>query len=546
MELAQYVKRVLRWWWLLLICTCIAGAASYLATSRQPRIYQTTATLLVGQVIQQANPTGQDFSTVQQLAESYAQIAVRQPILQATIDSLGLTMSWQELKWRVYAAPLPRTQLLAIVVNDSSPERAVAIADEIAHQLILQSPTSPEKSSRQERGEFVQTQLNDLEARIETSRQRVKEQEAKLQTALSAREIQDLQSEISSLEALINNWQVNYSNLLSFLEGGESPNYLTIIEPAQLPTVPVSPNVQVNVLVAAAVGFVLALGGALALEYLDDTIKSPEDMTTSLGLTALGSISRMKGKNFKGKLIISHHPFSPVMEAFRLVRTNIQFTSVDRPAKSILVTSTNPGEGKSITAANLGVIMAQAGLRTIVVDSDLRLPVIHKVFQLPNSGGLTDLLRSTQVDFSDYLNDTGIENLQVITSGPLPPNSSEMLGSKRMAELIEHLEKMADIVIFDSPPVLAVTDASVLSQRVNGVVLVVDAGRTRRDASRQAIKRLHQVGANILGAVLNRVSNQGREDYYASYYSRSSERGLPEQVAAAKRPRWWQRLPILK
>jgi capsular exopolysaccharide synthesis family protein len=156
------------------------------------------------------------------------------------------------------------------------------------------------------------------------------------------------------------------------------------------------------------------------------------------------------------------------------------------------------------------------------------------------------LLRSAQVDFSDYLNDTGIENLQVITSGPLPPNSSEMLGSKRMAELIERLEQMADIVIFDSPPVLAVTDASVLSQRVSGVVLVVDAGRTRRDASRQAVKRLRQVGANLLGAVLNRVSNQGREYYYASYYSRSSERGLPEQVAETKRRRWWQRLPILK
>jgi non-specific protein-tyrosine kinase len=190
--------------------------------------------------------------------------------------------------------------------------------------------------------------------------------------------------------------------------------------------------------------------------------------------------------------------------------------------------------------------MAQAGLKTIIVDSDLRIPVIHRIFQVSNSGGLTELLRSAQPEVSDYLKDTGIENLQVITSGSLPPNPSEMLGSKRMIELIQYLEKMADIIIFDSPPVLAVTDAAVLSQRVSGVVLMVEAGRTRRDAARQAVKRLHQAGANVLGAVLNRARNQGREYSYASYYSRSSERGLPEQVTEAKRRSWWQRLPIPK
>lgn len=546
MELVQYAKRIVRWWWLILLCTGIAAAGSYVASSRQPRIYQTTATLIVGQVFQKANPSGQDFYTLELLAESYSQIAVRQPILQATIDSLGLEMGWWELKWQVGAAPLPRTQLLAITVKDTSPERAVAIADEIAHQLVLQSPNSPENRARQERSQFVQSQLDDLEDRIDRSQIRVKELQAELETAFSARQIQDIQSEIAGLEALINNWQANYSDLLNFLEGGDNPNFLTVIEPAQLPITPVSPNVKLIVALASAVGFMLGLSGALLLEYIDDTIKSTEDINSSLGVTALGGITRMKGKNYRGRLVITHDPFSPLVEAYRLIRTNIQFAAVDEPIKSILVTSANPGEGKSLTASNLAVVMAQAGHKTIIVDSDLRIPILHKVFQVPNLNGLTDLLRSSQPELDESMQDTGIENLKIITCGPLPPNSSEMLGSQRMQELIQRLENTADIVIFDSPPVLAVTDASVLSQRVDGVVLVIKANQTRRDATRQAIKRLRQLGANVLGIVLNQVPGRGTGYHYYSHYTRSSARELPEQVERVKQRRWWQRLPILK
>jgi non-specific protein-tyrosine kinase len=530
MELLQYAKRLLRWWWLILLCTGIAAAGSYVASSRQPRIYQTSATLMVGQVFQQANPTGQDFYTVERLAESYAQIAVRQPILQAAIDSLGLEMGWQGLKWRVYATPLPRTQLLAITVKDTSPERAVIIADEIAQQLVLQSPGSPENLARQERSQFVQSQLDDLEERIDRAQARVTELQAELETAFSARQIQDIQSEISSLESFINNWQANYSDLLDFLQGGADPNYLTLIEPAQLPTRPISPDVRMNVMLAAAVGFMLGLGGALVLEYIDDTIKSAEDVNQFLGLTVLGGIGHMKGKDYKGKLIISHDTFSPAVESYRLLRTNIQFAAIDGPAKSLIVTSPNPGVGKSVTAANLGLIMAQADLKTIIVDSDLRMPSLHQIFQVLNSYGLTDLLRSPELEIGEqYLKYVGIENLQVITSGPLPPNSSEMLGSDRMADLIQRLEKMADVVIFDSPPVLPVTDAVVLSQRVNGAILVIEARRSRRDATRESVKRLDGAGANFLGVVLNKAPSR-HAGYYYQYYTRSSARGLPEQV----------------
>jgi capsular exopolysaccharide synthesis family protein len=546
MDLVQYLKSALRWWWLILLSTTLAAVASYFATLQQPRIYQTTTTLMVGQVIQKANPNFGDFSLTQQLAESYAQMARRQPILQAVIDNLGLEMSWQAIGSQVNAYSIPQTQLLGITVQDISPERAVAIADEIAHQLILQSPASLESKSRQERGQFVRSQLDDLEGRIQSAQTRIKELQPKLDAALSAREIQNLQTEISNLQDLINKWQATYTNLLDFLQGGDSPNYLTVIEPSQLPTTPVSPNVQLNVLLAAAVGFMLAVAAALLLEYLDDTLKSADDLSTSLGLTPLGSIERIKGSDLKDKLIPAHDPFSPVAESYRLVRSNIQFMAIDQPAKSIVITSSNPGEGKTTTTANLAIAMAQAELRTILVDADLRRPTLHKVFGLPNLGGLTELLRSPELDPNSQLRQTGIENLQLMTSGPLPPNPAELLSSQRMTQLVKRLEEMADVIIFDSPPVMAVTDAAVLSRRAGGVILITQAGRTRRGVTRQAIKRLDQVGANILGAILNQVSHRGSSAYqYSQYYTRSGHSQVEQSIRGSRR-RWWQRRAVLK
>jgi non-specific protein-tyrosine kinase len=542
MDLGQYIKRVLRWWWLFIICTLVAGGVSFIVSSQQPRVYQTTSTLMVGQFTQTANPSGQDFYTIELLAESYAQMAVRRPILQATIDSLGLQTNWQALKGQVYAASVPRTQLLAIAVQDNSPEQAMAIANEIANQLILQSPTSPENEIRQEQAGFVKRQLASLKDRIERAEERLIELQSELDSAFSASQIQDAQSEISGLETLINTWQSNYAELSNFLQGGASPNYLTIIEPAQLPYTPIKPNIPLNVLLAAATGFVLAVGAAMLLEYLDNTIKTPEDLQNAdLGLTHIGNIIRIKGKSYKDQMAVTHTPFSPIAEGYRLLRTNIQFMAVDRPIKVIMVSSSSPKEGKSTTVVNLGVVMAQAGLRTIIVDADLRLPTIHRIFQTSNATGLTTLLCSKELDLENQLKNTGYENLQAITSGPLPPNSSEMLGSKRMGELIDRLKEIADVIILDTPPVLAVTDAAVLSSRADGVVLVALAKRTRRDTLKQAVKRLQQVHANLLGTVLNQASDraEGGNYYYSSYYASSRQNNRASQP-------WWRRLLPLK
>jgi capsular exopolysaccharide synthesis family protein len=204
-------------------------------------------------------------------------------------------------------------------------------------------------------------------------------------------------------------------------------------------------------------------------------------------------------------LITVADPRSPVSEAYRTLRTNLDFSSLDKPIKTMLVTSAGPEEGKSTVLANLAVTTAQAGKRVILVDCDLRRPTLHNIFNLKNDAGLTTMVVDDAAMESPPLRDTGVEGLQLVSSGPLPPNPSELLGSRRMEEIIAALLERADVVLFDAPPVVAVTDAAVLATKVDGVLLVVNAGGTKRDYARAAKARLEKVNANLLGAVLNNV-----------------------------------------
>ena len=201
------------------------------------------------------------------------------------------------------------------------------------------------------------------------------------------------------------------------------------------------------------------------------------------------------------QLITVSNPRSPIAEAYRTLRTNIQFSSLDRPLQTLLVTSTTPEEGKSTTLANLAVTFAQAGHRVILVDADLRRPMLHKLFGLPNSIGLTSLFIA-DAPGSLPLQETEVPNLMLLPSGPQPPNPSELLGSQRMDKVIAALKEASDYVLFDCPPIIAVTDAAVLGRKVDGVLLVVSAGKTKRDHAARAKLLLEKVNANLLGVVL--------------------------------------------
>lgn len=210
-------------------------------------------------------------------------------------------------------------------------------------------------------------------------------------------------------------------------------------------------------------------------------------------------------------------PKSIMSEAFRVLRTNLQFASVDKPLKKIMITSSVPQEGKSLIVSNLAVSMANAGNKTLLVDADLRRPKQQKNFLLENYKGLSNLL-AENLALESVVNQTKIENLHVLTSGPVPPNPAEILGSARMKRFIEEASSIYDMVLFDSPPVNSVADASILSASMDGVILVVEAGSTEREAAIVAKQQLEKVNARILGVVLNKVEQKSGGYYYYYYY----------------------------
>jgi polysaccharide biosynthesis transport protein len=511
MELKQYFDIIKKWWWLMLASVLVASLSAFIAVSREPRIYQATTTVVVGQSIQQTNPSNQDLYISQQLAQTYREMVSRQPVLSGVQEALGL--SFVPRAANVSARLVPGTQFLEISARDTVPERAAAIADEIARQLIEQSPNQVQEE--QAREAFVREQLESLQAGIQQTELAIQEERAKLEGANSARAIQQYQANIDALESKRASDQATYASLLRTTEG--RTNYLSIFEPATTPTRPVSPNVAETVLMAAAIGLVLALGGAFLIEFLDDTVKTAEDLGRTADVPMLGAIAQVNGKEAQPILITAEQPRSPITEAYRSLRTNLQVSSVDKPLRTIVVTSANPGEGKSTVAANLGVVFAQAGKSVILVDADLRRSSLHTLFQHQNRSGLTNALVQEEPVPDGWLLETGVENLRLLPSGPLPPNPAELLGSQKMHRLVERLKEEADVIIFDAPPVLPVTDAAVLALDTDGVIVVSEAGRTRRGAVRKAVDSLRQVGGNVLGGVLNRVPWKRSEGYYYYY-----------------------------
>ncbi len=215
-------------------------------------------------------------------------------------------------------------------------------------------------------------------------------------------------------------------------------------------------------------------------------------------------------------LITVSTPRSPISEAYRTLRTNLEFSSLDRPIKTMVVTSPGPEEGKSTTLANLAVTLAQAEKKVVLVDCDLRRPSQHQIFGLKNGAGLTTMVVDDEAMTNPPLQETEVPGLWLLASGPIPPNPSELLGSRRMKEIIDILSQRADIVLFDAPPIIAVTDAAVLSSKVDGVLLVINAGGTKRDHAERAKALLEKVNAHLVGAVLNNVKiDTSLHRYYA-------------------------------
>jgi len=221
-------------------------------------------------------------------------------------------------------------------------------------------------------------------------------------------------------------------------------------------------------------------------------------------------------------LLVHEKPKSPVSEAYRVLRTNIQYSNVDMPLRVLAITSSGPGEGKSTTISNLAITFAQTGSKVLLVDGDLRKPSIHKFYDLPNQTGLVNIL-AKQASAGSCIHDTLVENLFILTSGPTPPNPSELLQSDSMRKFLSEIEEIFDVVLIDTPPVCNVTDAAILSSVVDGIILVAASGKVKIDQIKRAKDILDRVNANIIGVVLNKLDKNSNRNYYYTYYSYGDE-----------------------
>lgn len=312
------------------------------------------------------------------------------------------------------------------------------------------------------------------------------------------------------------------------------PGTTRIVEPAGVPVSPVSPNLKMNVAAAVLLGLLLAGGLALLIEHLDDTVKSSEDVNFASGLRTIGEVGRLPHDKDKIPLSTRGMPMAEA-ETFAMLRTNVQFSSIARPVRVILVASASSGEGKSTTAANYAISCAEAGKCVALVDVDLRRPALHRAFGLENSTGLTSiLLKDARLD-DDSLLPTLNPNLFVIPSGPLPPNPAELLEWSGFDAIIEQIKERVDLVVLDSAPLLAVADARILAAKADATILVVEQGQTRAGELRAAHNALTRASANVLGVVINKV-RRGRGSY-GYYYDRRYAAGEGRSQDRSRAPR---------
>ena len=522
----DYLVLFWRWAWLIVLAGVLAGAASFIFSMRMDPVYQAKSTVLITDSSVTKSTDYSSLMASERLTRTYSEMMTSQTVLAEVSQLLGLNIPLTELAQMITVAPLRDTQLIELSVKSTDPEQAARIANTLVG--VFANQVQGIQSSRYTQSKTsLQNQLTDMERQIQLFNEQLDE------TAD--------QAERERLDSKLSQYQQIYSNLLMSFEQvrlaeAQSSSSIAQIEPASVPLMPVSPNVLRNTALAVAVGMMLAAGGLVAREALDDTLKSPQDIQRLFNLPMLGVISRYTIPD--GYLITDYQPRSPVSEAYRMLRTNIQFANIEQSVQTLLVTSAEPLEGKTTIAANLAVVNAQNGRDVTLIDCDLRRPTVHKRFRLPNQKGFSTLFISTLDALDDIRQATSIPHLSVLSTGPLPPNPAELIASRRMGEILKRIQARGEMIIIDTPPTLAVTDASILAPIVDGVLLVMTPGVTKRMAARQMIEQINRVGGKILGVVFNNFNEHRTyysyrsNKYYARYGKYFSEE--PKQVPGKK------------
>lgn len=497
-----------------MVVTGLAGIASYISVMFQPDVYVSRTTLMIGRTILDPNPDSGQIFIAAQLASIYADMAKREPVQAATMKALDI--NWLP---NYQVGVVPNTQLIEISVTDTNPQRAQIIANEIANQLMLQSPALSSNSDAEQRQLFIKQQLSSLQAQIQDTSSKIEELQNSLSGLTSASQISRTESDISDLTDKLNNLRDSYANMLANSQEG-ALNILSVFEPANLPTSPVGTKGMLIVILASMVGFILAGGSAYLIEYLDRSIKTTSDVERIFHFPVIGYMTVMT-ENGNNATYVSKHPNSVVAESFRLLQSNIEFFQVHNSAKTILVTSPAQGNGKTTVAVNLTLSMAANQNRIILVDADLRRPAVHSALEISKAPGLSEVIRN-KADIAEAVRTIKDENIDVLTVGNVPPNVTAVAGSKRVSAILDDLKEKYDTVIVDAPP-LVISDAYTLAAKVDGVVLVLEPGQTREEQASVIREQFARAGAKLIGIVFNRITTGDAKSYgdyqYLSMYS---------------------------
>lgn len=455
------------------------------------------------------------------IVATYQQLITTSGVLGPVIDNLELPYTESELRAKITTEPITNTRLMRIGVSDPNPETAAVLANEIAQQFqsFAQARTIEKASPYRE---ALNQQIAATQAKIDTTQQLIDNLVAEKDVTSP-----DVAAQIDTLRTNLTDLQNTYgqlilsANQMDLQEAGAQTG-VVVVQEAAPPGAPYAPNVRLYTLLALMAGLCIGVGAVFLLEYLDNTTKVDTPYNELVGaplMTTLPIVPSMS--KLPHQLFILDQPMSPESEAIRLLRANVEFAIASSEINTLAVTSAGPGEGKSTVTANLAVAMAQAGYSVVVIDADMRRPAQHEAFDLSNERGLSTLLARPDLDWNTVARSNADLKLKVITAGPIPPNPGDLLKSNRFENLLKSISSESDMVVIDTPPALAVSDALVVADVARDVLLVCRASETRVDRLQSAAEALPET-ARVIGIALNYQKRAKSESYYYYYGSDDS------------------------
>lgn len=514
LELRDYLRLLRRRRGLIVLSAAVVLVAAMAASFLQTPVYSAKAEILLQPRSTESlfdSETGQRRDS-ERGVNTEIEVLQSRPVREAVKLKLGASPD-------ISVSPVGQTDVIQVRSESTDPERAATVVNAYATEYI-DFRRKQAVNDLVAAGKEIQSKVNDIQQQIDAL-PRPPAVGPDPQTALKG--------SLLSQQALFKQKQDQLQVDSALKTGGAQ-----LVTQAVAPTAPIRPTPVRSGVLAAIVGLLLGVGLAFLFEYLDDSIKGREDMERAVGgLPVLGLVPLVVNWKDRGRpMVVSiAEPKSSAAEAYRALRTSVQFMGLDRPLRIVQMTSPAASEGKSTTLANLAVALAQAGERVVMVDCDLRRPRIHHFFGLSNDVGFTSVLVGDAPLSSALQTVEGQDRLRLLASGPIPPNPSELLSGRRSAEIFSALQAESDIVLVDCPPVLPVTDATVLAGRVNATLLVATAGTTSRSALQHAYGSLRQVNAPIIGTVLNGITGEGGYGYGYGYGYRY-QYGYAEEPAA--------------